>query len=119
MLVRTFGNQVGIFWVVCIRVSFPKLVLRASIKVGNEEKFFAMPTSLLNLDDGFLCSAMHTTCCSGEVIFGLSSEMRNSSAVTYVDCFIMHKRRFIDEVLQGFSYLQYIHRGQGKNKTQN
>jgi hypothetical protein len=101
-----------------IRMSYPKRVLRASIKVGNEEKFFAMPTSLLDLEDGFLCSAMHTTCYSGEVIFGLSSEMRNSSGVTFVDCFIVHKGRFIDDVLQSFVYLQYKHRGQGKNKTQ-
>jgi len=34
--------------------------LRASFKVGNEEKFFAMHTSLLNLEDGFIPSAMHT-----------------------------------------------------------
>lgn len=54
MPVRTFRNQVGISWLVCIRMSqFPNLVLRARIKVGNEEKFFAMCTSLLNLEDGF------------------------------------------------------------------
>jgi hypothetical protein len=53
MPVRTFGNQVGICWVVCVRMLFPKLVLSASIKVGNEEKFFALRTSLLNLEDFF------------------------------------------------------------------
>ena len=87
-------------------MSFPKLVLRASIKVSNEEKFFTVRKSLLNLEGGFLCSAMHTTCYSGDVIFGLSSDKRNSSGVTFVDCFIMHKGRFIDEVLQSFTYLQ-------------
>jgi len=45
--------------------------------------------------------------------------MRNSSDVTFVDCFIMHKGRFIDEVLQSITFLQYKHRGQGKNETQN
>jgi hypothetical protein len=50
---RTFGSSVGIRWLVCIRMSYPKLVLRASLKVGNEEKFFAMRTSLLNLEDFF------------------------------------------------------------------
>jgi hypothetical protein len=104
MPVETFGNQVGVCWVVCVQM-FPKLVLRASIKVDNEEKFFAMRTSLLNLESGFfLCSAMHTICYPGEVIFGLSSEMRNSSNVTFVDCFIMHKGRFIDEVLQSYHF---------------
>jgi len=68
MPVKTFGNQVGVCWVVCVQMSFPKLVLRASIKVGNEEKFFAMRTSLLNLKCFFLCSAMHTICYPGEVI---------------------------------------------------
>jgi glycosylphosphatidylinositol transamidase (GPIT) subunit GPI8 len=94
---------------------YPKLVLRASIKVGNEEKFFVLLASLLNLADGCLCSAMHTSCYSGEVNFGLSSEMRNSSDVTFVDCFIMHRALFI-EVLQCFTYQPYKRRGQGKNK---
>ena len=117
MPIRTFGNKVGICWAVCIRMSYLKLVLRGSIKVRNEEKFFAMLTSVLNLEDCSLYSAMHTTCYSGETIFGLSFEIRNSSGVTIVDCFIKHKTRFIDEVLQCFTYLQYKHRGQGKNKT--
>jgi hypothetical protein len=74
-------------------MSRPKLVLRASIEVCNEDKFFAMHTSIFNLEHG-LYAAMHTTCYSGEVIFGLSSETSNTSGVRFVDCFIIVKGTF-------------------------
>jgi hypothetical protein len=62
--------------------------LRASNKVGNEKKFFALRASLLNLEDGCLRIAMHTSFYSGEGNFGLSSEMRNSSHVDI--CELLH-----------------------------